>query len=81
MRLLSLSEVSIQKRTSPDKFTGKLGIRDFEISFAFSLVLAFELTGQKSLGAILRPGARAAASFSASNSGGSRDSVARCGKL
>ena len=49
MRLLSLSEVSIQKRTSPDKFTGKLGIRDFEISFAFSLVLAFELTGQRSL--------------------------------
>ena len=49
MRLLSLSEVSIQKRTSPDKFTGKLGIRDFEISFAFSLVLAFELTGQSTL--------------------------------
>ena len=48
MRLLSLSEVSIQKRTSPDKFTGKLGIRDFEIIFAFSLVLAFELTGQSS---------------------------------
>ena len=46
MRLLSLSEVSIQKRTSPDKFTVKLGIRDFEISFAFSLVLAFELAGQ-----------------------------------
>ena len=45
MRLLSLSEVSIQKRTSP----GKLGIRDFEISFAFSLVLAFELTGQQTL--------------------------------
>ena len=46
MRLLSLSEVSIQKRTSPDKFTGKLGIRDFEISFAISQVLAFELRGQ-----------------------------------
>ena len=46
MRLLSLSEVSIQKRTSPDKFTGKLGIRDLDISFAFSLVLAFKLTGQ-----------------------------------
>ena len=46
MRLLSLSEVSIQKRTSPDKFTWKLGIRDLEISFAFSLVLAFELTSQ-----------------------------------
>ena len=45
MRLLSLSEVSIQKRTSP----GKLGIRDFEISFAFSLVLAFELTSQQNL--------------------------------
>ena len=43
MRLLSLSEVSIQKRTSP----GKLGIRDFEISFAFSLVLAFEVAGQQ----------------------------------
>ena len=42
MRLLSLSEVSIQKRTSP----GKLGIRDFEISFAISQVLAFELRGQ-----------------------------------
>ena len=47
MRLLSLSEVSIQKKSSPDKFTRKLGIRDFEISFAFSLVLAFELTGQE----------------------------------
>ena len=44
--LLSLSEVSIQKRTSPDKFTGELGIRDFEISFAISPVLAIELTGQ-----------------------------------
>ena len=33
---------SIQPRTSPKKF-GKLGIRDFEISFAFSLVLAFEI--------------------------------------
>ena len=38
--------MSIQKRTSPDKFAGELGIRDFEISFAISLVLAFELTGQ-----------------------------------
>ena len=47
MRLLSLSEVSIQKRTSPDKFTGKLGIRDVEISFAISQVLAFELRGQQ----------------------------------
>ena len=47
MRLLSLSEVSIQKRTSPDKFTGKLGIRDFEISFAISQVLAFEIAGQR----------------------------------
>ena len=46
MRLLSLSEVSIQKRTSPDKFTGKLGIRDFEFSFAIFQVLAFEIRGQ-----------------------------------
>ena len=46
MRLLSLSEVSIQKRTSPDKFTEELGIRDFEISFAISHVLAFELAAQ-----------------------------------
>ena len=43
MRLLSLSEVSIQKRTSPDKFSGKMGIREIEISFAISPVLAFEL--------------------------------------
>ena len=49
MRLLSLSEVSIQKRTSPDKFTGELGIRDFEISFAISHVLAIELAGQGAL--------------------------------
>ena len=47
MRLLSLSEVSIQKRTSPDKFSGKMGIREIEISFAFSLVLAFELASQR----------------------------------
>ena len=39
---------SIQPRTSPKKF-GKLGIRDFEISFAFSLVLAFELRGQRTV--------------------------------
>ena len=42
MRLLSLSEVSIQKRTSP----GKLGKRDFEISFANVQFLAFEMAGQ-----------------------------------
>ena len=46
MRLLSLSEVSIQKRTSP----GKLGIRDFEISFAISQVLAIEIPGQMVFG-------------------------------
>ena len=45
MRLLSLSEVSIQKRTSP----GKWGIRDFEISFAISPVLAFEISGQRAV--------------------------------
>ena len=39
---------SIQPRTSPKKF-GKFGIRDFEISFAFSPVPAFELTGQSTL--------------------------------
>ena len=38
----------IQPRTSPKKF-GKLGIWDFEISFAFSPVPAFELTGQPGL--------------------------------
>ena len=37
---------SIQPRTSPKKF-GKMGIWDFEISFAFSPVLAFELTSQR----------------------------------
>ena len=42
MRLLSLSEVSIQKRTSP----GKLGKRDFEISFANVQFLAIEMAGQ-----------------------------------
>ena len=36
---------SIQPRTSPKKF-GKMGIWDFEISFAFSPVLAFEISGQ-----------------------------------
>ena len=40
---------SIQPRTSPKK-SGKLGIRDFEISFAFSLVLAFELASQEDIG-------------------------------
>ena len=43
--IYSQNLASIQPRTSPKKF-GKLGIRDFEISFAFSLVLAFKLTGQ-----------------------------------
>ena len=37
---------SIQPRTSPKKF-GKMGIWDFEISFAFSPVLAFEIRGQR----------------------------------
>ena len=45
MRLLSLSEVSIQKRTSP----GKLGKRDFEISFANVQFLAIEMAGQSRL--------------------------------
>ena len=38
---------SIQPRTSPKKF-GKTGKRDFEISFAFSPVRAFEIGGQGS---------------------------------
>ena len=53
MRLLSLSEVSIQKRTSPDKFSGKMGIREIEISFAISPVLAFEISGQPAFSATL----------------------------
>ena len=36
---------SIQPRTSPKKF-GKTGKRDFEISFAFTPVRAFEIGGQ-----------------------------------
>ena len=39
---------SIQPRTSPKKF-GKTGKRDFEISFAFAPVRAFEIGGQTSL--------------------------------
>ena len=39
---------SVQPRTSPRKFR-KMGIWDFEISFAFSPVLAFEIRGQQTL--------------------------------